>query len=754
MSFSYNNPAQPIVDVTIADIGDPWTEVRRNLATDPSFEKGTSPIASSGADQATLAVSTVWAKSGAQSLRVTSTATGNASRLRLSAYNLSTFRAGKTYTVLATLHLEAPLTPSTGWMRRMSAEFANAAFNVRTAESPNVAGTYEHRLTFTVPATGVTWATVLLHNGSNTAGESVWWDDLMIVEGVYDGPYIDGSTDPDGDRKRTRWLGAPDASASVEEVRAQGDTLRASGGTVTLDENYSPYVSASISVPLTADDLGERIDPRQDQRVTVTVDDESDEFAPPRVFDLGIRDRTVDHGQRTLTIEAASDEARLHDTCRLATTSDRSARAYEASLRGVVNWALGKIGASLEPGGPDLDMTASWDQTNLAPNPRAFVNTDGWSALVRGGAGNVARGTTSVAPEGAPAVSDVFVNVTSATTSDASARFDPTAALPIRITEGRLYTLSAYVFQNSGATRQTRMWLGFKDDTGRTTKSNVATAVPIPHSSWTKVTVTAVAPVNTSQAAFEIGVSGAMAAGTGVGVTCVVLAEGVENDRWFDGDRPDEARYVYDYTPVAGTPSTRVALNPRDPEMFSWDPGESLFDFLRPFLESSGLRLYCDEARKWWLVEPAVTNWNELVEAIATGASGYSGIGNAIAGTDVISRDRADWATGVVVAYTWRTANGDRKTKYDVAGTADKVITIERETAYPGPGAAAVILAAVSQRGRTQSATITRGYEATPGFASRVSLPGTDTQDGRVRRVVIEIATGNAQISTNGTETP
>lgn len=539
----------------------------------------------------------------------------------------------------------------------------------------------------------------------------------------------------------------PVADVTIADV----GTLRASGGTITLDENYSPYVSASITVPLTSPDIGEQIDPRENQRVTVTVADESDTFGTPRVFDLGIRDRTVDHGQRTLTIEAASDEMRLHDTCRLATTSDRSARAYESSLRGIVNWALAKIGASLEPGGPDRDMTPAWDQTNLILYPRGTTN---WTTTFRdGGAGTGPELSASGAVfEGAPIVNRVRTVITTPAPGEVNLRYGISAETNARITEGRIYTASAWIYQTSGATKSGRIWLGFKTDQDKTIRSYLAT-IPLPNNMSTKLSVTGVAPANAVGAAIEFGIENGIPSGQ-LAVAVPVLAEGVENDRWYDGDRPDEARYIYDYTPDAGTPSTRVALDPRDPEMFSWEPGESLFDFLRPFLESSGLRLYCDEARKWWLVEPAATNWSELVEAIATGANGYSGIGNAIAGTDVISRDRGDWATGVVVAYTWRTANGDRKTKYDVAGTADKVITIERETAYPGPGAAAAILAAVSQRGRTQSATITRGYEATPGFASRVSLPGTDTQDGRVRRVVIEIATGNAQISTNGTETP
>ncbi|MGB3375323.1 MAG: hypothetical protein WBA87_09305 [Microbacterium sp.] len=775
MSFSYDTPSHPIVDVTIAGIGDPWTESRRNVAQNPRgaasgkydeyFPRyGWPRSAVSGVSGNPLGIPT------AIRLTCPGAQTGAGRGMDMGG-NQDSAAPGTTGS-----WVNYPVTPgvpvTVSALVRSNRSAANTRMTIRTHDgagawvASNSSGpsallpggvwtSFEH--TYTPPA-GSAYMVARVDLGS------VAWvaGDTIDQNGVYIGSvgdYFDGSTNPDGDLKRTRWVDLVDRSASVEEVRAQGDVLRASGGTVTLDENYSPYVSSSVMVPLTAPDLGERIDPRTDQRVTVTVADESLEFLPPRTFDLGIRDRTVDHGQQTLTIEAASDEARLHDTCRLATTADRTARAYEGSLRGIVNWALEKIGAELEPGGPDRDMTASWDQTNLHPNGRAFVNTDGWSPkFIGSGAGGLMRfgvaGEFMI--EGADPMTLMMLSVATAASGFAGLRFDPTEALPMRLTEGRLYTASGFLMQGSDTVKTGRIWFGFKNDAGETINSFTAT-VPIPPGATVpvKVSVTGLAPVNTSTASIEIGIADGFPAGRNIAVTACVIAEGVQNERWHDGDRPDEPDlYVYDYTPTRGTPSTRVALDPREPDMFSWDPGESLFDFLRPFLEASGLRLFCDESRRWWLVEPAATDWGELVEAFATGAGGYSGTGNAVAGTDVISRDRDDWATGVVVAYTWRTANGDRKTQYDAAGTPGKVVTIERATAYPGPGAAEAILAAMSKRGRTQSASITRGFQASPGYASRVSLPGTDTQDGRIRRVVLELATGNAQISTNGTETP
>lgn len=743
---AYEGPSQPTTTLTIDGIGAPWTESRRNLWTYPQptsvglltdyFRWGTHTAATG-----TVAIDTDgWARVPA--------GTGTSFGMRANNFgNAGGLIAPGSYVL--SLDLETSPGQSIPSILYWTYTLAGADVQSMITAAPQIQPDGRYAFPITANATAARIAIYLFApKSSGTAWFRVRRSQLEA--GIVATDYLDGSTNPDGDLKRTRWLGTPNASASVEEVRAQGDVLHPSGGTVTLDENYSPRIQASITVPLTGPEQGELIDPRTDQRCTITIGNARDAFTPPRTFDLGIRDRTVDYAQQTMTITAASDEMMLHDTRRLAKTTDRNSRDHEGSLYDLVNWVLGVIGAHLEPplfAAPAI--TASWDQTNLVPNSRALVNTAGWSALVRGGAGNVVRGTTSVVLEGAPVITDVFVNVTTATTTDASARFDPTEALPIRITEGRLYTLSAYVFQNSGTGKESRVWLGFKDDAGRTIRAEFGTVIPVPHNSWTKVTVTAVAPVNCTTASFEIGVNGGMPAGKGVGVTAVVLAEGVENDRWYDGDRPDETRYVYDYTPVAGTPSTRVALNPLAPEMFAWEPGQSLFDFVRPFLEVTGTRLWCDEQRKWWLDIPRPNDLTDIIGVYGTGAS----IGNAVEGTDVISRDRDDYATGVVVKSTWRTANGDRKTSYDIAGDWGKVVLVERD-ANPGAGIAASMLAAMKNRARTQQLTITDGQQITPGAAADIRLPGTANYLAHVRRVEIDLATGNATINTTGMETP
>lgn len=63
--------------------------------------------------------------------------------------------------------------------------------------------------------------------------------------------------------------------------------------------------------------------------------------AGARTFDLGLRSRDVDHSQKTVTLTLSTDEALLEEYS--VVTEDKGARAYESSLRGVVDYVLSKV---------------------------------------------------------------------------------------------------------------------------------------------------------------------------------------------------------------------------------------------------------------------------------------------------------------------------------------------------------------------------------------------------------------------------
>lgn len=169
--------------------------------------------------------STRWKKSGAYSARNTPTGTttdtwinigGDTGGMRLG------MEAGKTYTILASFYQEKPQTgPFNGMVRTVRPMYrigAGSYLALAPAALPNVAGEQSIRHTFTLPV-GTTEAFIRMQNGSQSPDDSVWWDDVLVIEGEYSGSYIDGSL-PDDTLVRYSWTGTANASTSTQEVRS------------------------------------------------------------------------------------------------------------------------------------------------------------------------------------------------------------------------------------------------------------------------------------------------------------------------------------------------------------------------------------------------------------------------------------------------------------------------------------------------------------------------------------------------------
>ena len=144
---------------------------------------------------------------------------------------------------------------------------------------------------------------------------------------------------------------------------------------------------------------------------------------------------------------------------------------------------------------------------------------------------------------------------------------------------------------------------------------------------------------------------------------------------------------------------------------------------------SAGLRLFCDETRTWRLIDPASY---EVPGFIVMQAFLTSGV-------DTISREDSEvFATGVVVRYTW-TVDGQTRTAYDTAGTPEKVVVIDYDRPFPGPGAAAAILARRDGTGRAQNVTGLTQWAATPNMQASVTLPDTPEQQGKLISVTFSL---------------
>lgn len=247
--------------------------VRTNLATNPSFESGSTGMGgtAAAAGGATVALSTDWAASGTRSLKIT----GNGSLDYSGAYPWGAFgtavmgrmgvEAGKTYTVSADYYqstVQASPWPSTArsmWF----GPTGNIGDMWAKAEAPNVVGVSRISCTFTIPF-GTTEMNAAFTLGTRTG--SGYYDNVLIEEGVTAGTYFDGSTAATASRTYA-WAAAANDSPSTEssvgglQVPFQITASVVNGSvTVTAQGDAPPPVLVRINgpavQPIIRDELG------------------------------------------------------------------------------------------------------------------------------------------------------------------------------------------------------------------------------------------------------------------------------------------------------------------------------------------------------------------------------------------------------------------------------------------------------------------------------------------------------------------
>ena len=122
---------------------------------------------------------------------------------------------------------------------------------------------------------------------------------------------------------------------------------------------------------------------------------------------------------------------------------------------------------------------------------------------------------------------------------------------------------------------------------------------------------------------------------------------------------------------------------------------------------------------------------------------------NAVRGRDTISRQSDLWFDSVVVEYTKNMdAEGKAFSVYDSAASGPvvkKTRTKVIDGPYPGPGAAALLLARYEGRGRVLDLRALTDLDATPGKTLVATMPGTPVQVGILSNVTWEwSAEGNS----------
>ena len=544
---------------------------------------------------------------------------------------------------------------------------------------------------------------------------------------------------------------APHAALTVAGLSAPVRT-----GAAQLDAGAVPYGTADVELAL-ADALAlvpslnlapsvslapssgggllldpEEIDPRQNIRASLVVGDHNGE---QRSFDLSVRTRTVDHKAKTIRLSLATDEAILQRFSPLL--PDDAATAHQSSVRGVVNYVLGKIGAQLAAGGPDSDFSVAADATNYVSNPAAAVDTSGWSA----------NSTMDRRP--------------------ASTWFDNFAKTGFRL----------YGFTNDATKFMDYGWPNNTQFAGRTflVRARLRTGTDLTNRGADAGRLRVFYSTNGGQS-FVTGPSGVATTAIGAtgdvsflvsfppGTNHVVLRAhhgwgsggiviwsdfrvseytGDPTDiGYFDGSTPTSSLYLHEWDGPSGLArSNRRALIDRSPDLLNWQPGVNAWQFLEPITASVGLRLFCDEHRVWRLVRPD----EYFVDGIVT-AAGF----NTVEGTDTVTADDPEvFCTGVIVQFRWRDAKGVEREANDTAGTPQSVLVVELNRPY-APGIAAAILTRRAGQGRVQDVYALADWTVTPAMQSQISLPGTVDQVGTLASVEWGLSTGLMRLGARG----
>jgi len=208
------------------DISYAWVGQANNSA---SIMRGTGVAGLGQMSSGPAIQSSEWSASGTKSIRIFSNYRG---------FDTYTTLGGDGATGVMRLGMQAGMTYTLVWKTRLSKTLTNIGTQTRWGrpvffatnpqglyiETPlgtaptNAPGVYPNRDTFTVPATA-TQTFIRLYNGTSGGDNGeIWYDDLMLVEGTYQGDFLN----PD-QNAFVKWDGTAHASTSVGYYPVLGD---------------------------------------------------------------------------------------------------------------------------------------------------------------------------------------------------------------------------------------------------------------------------------------------------------------------------------------------------------------------------------------------------------------------------------------------------------------------------------------------------------------------------------------------------
>lgn len=512
-----------------------------------------------------------------------------------------------------------------------------------------------------------------------------------------------------------------------------------SGGP-SLDSGRAPYGKATVSISLVdldvLDDLDAALLAGEDVRGVLSVGDVL--ASSSRAFDLGIRRRVVDHERRLITCDLATDEAILIAHRNL--TPDAAPLSYQSSVRAIVNHILGAVipGATLEPGTDDATFHVLTDSLNVIANGSFETNTTGWTAT----SATLNRANDWAASGGwCGRIEPSGVNNSSFIQTGNLIGFGLAEAGKTYRARGTLRLAAVQTGALHASARRVEVF--HKKASDPTYTSVLSTAPPNAIGTY-DLSVDVALPAGTTECFVRLwnGASTASWARWDAVRMSVVSADPTDTG-YYDGATPNTAEYAHSWNGIAyGSTSTRIALQDRDPELLIWGVPDSAWAFLEPITAGAGLRLYCDEQRRWFLVNPATWGAGGMLSA-----AGW----NAPSGTDTIDRDNGDaYCTCVIVLWRWTDATGAQREHVETAGVAGPALEVTLKRPYPGDGLAAAMLARRAGQGREQDVTVAGDWNANPGMEVQITLPGTSTQIGRLASVSWDLADGFMTLGTIG----
>jgi hypothetical protein len=185
---------------------------------------------------------------------------------------------------------------------------------------------------------------------------------------------------------------------------------------------------------------------------------------------------------------------------------------------------------------------------------------------------------------------------------------------------------------------------------------------------------------------------------------------------------PGEANYIY---------SPRYQL-----QKFELNLSNVAWEFIETITQAAGLKIYCDEARRWYLVDPvAISGELELKDN-----------DNITAFTKDITRDGL-YYNQVIIRYDAITL-GVIYDRYDAIGTgAVKTLYLEKSNIeFPGFGAAQSITERALTRGETYSMEAIANFDARPRQTLTIDITGEPTKTGIIQSVTWNLPSARMSI--------